>query len=649
MPGPSPGDFTYNYAELLSDGVPFSNITCLEVTLPSPCQVPAAKLRHVADKARVELGEHPLASNSSSANNACRDAHNFVNRWGLSWKIPYSYLPLHKDGVDIQVPYISPISFLKFLMTKHPELLHGGISDPELGEKYLESFWANYREAHPSHAMFQEAGHPDRKPCNTLCLGFHGDEGRGLKRGNTCVLMMESVLGLMETEKPKDSTRCQTCSLGKSTAKMFNLKEGYMDCSKCGGAPLCARLVTNYKQHSFLTKFVLSVLPHSYFKDTDFLDRLMDTICADFKDLFENGFELSDGKKIFASVVGFKGDLEWYQAIACLSRCFSKQIKIGEPMCHQCMAGKPSLPFEDTSHSPAWETTEFSERPWNDEPCLTSVPFDSQQPEKILRRDVFHNFKLGTLRDFIGGTVLLLCSLGYFTDPEDYNGRDALLARAHAHFRLWCHTTGKSPSLRSFTSTFFNITTWHDFAWVNCKGSDTSLCVSWLRVLTSTLLLDLKSEDHRQTLETMRRCAIEGERFFKIIYDHGLFLNRHCAAAVYESLHNFLDDFNRLAFLALYKHKYTAYAKKSKMHMMAHEKQDIRKMLMAGKRFVLSPLAFACEQNEDMVGRLSRLSRRVSQRWAAHRTLDLYLIQCKAVHRRYVKVRKTKLKCKTLR
>ena len=629
----------------------FCKSLCAPNSISHSCEVPAAKLRHVADKARGELGEPLRASQPSSGNNACRDAHTLVNKWGLSWKVKYSYLPLHIDGRDIEVPYISPKDFLKFLLGKHPELLLGGVDDLELGRKHLESFWQNYGEIHPEHVLFQETNHTERRLSNTLPLAFHGDEGRGLKKGNTCVVMMETVLGLMDPKTPKNFTRCETCFVGKGTANKHALKEGCMDCpSVSAEIPLSAQQVSNYKHHSFLTKYILSVLPHSYFKGTDLLVRLMEKLCEDFQDLFDSGVDFQGGK-MFAALTGMKGDLKWYQAIANLSRCFSKQLKVGEPMCHQCMAGTPDLEFEDTSHNPPWEQSEYTERPWEEEdpPVIARLPFDSQRPEMILRRDVFHNAKQGTFRDYIASTVLLLCKLGYFTDPNSGNNRDTLLERAHSHFRLYCHATGKSPALRSFSSSFFNVSRWTDFGWINCKGSDTSLCMSWLRVLTATLVLDLKSEDHRQTLEAMTRAAAKGERFFKILYSHGLWLSRHCTGAMYESLHSFLAAYNQLAFLSLYTHAFTGYAKKSKIHMLAHEKQDLRKVLKTAKHFALSPIAFACEGNEDMVGRLSRLSRRVSQKWAAHRTLDLYLIQCKTVHRRFQATRKNKLKLKRQR
>lgn len=575
------------------------------------------------------------------------NAHRFVNRWGLTWKIPFSYIAHQKSGEEFDVPYISVRDYVRFLVEKAPELLYGG-HDAETGGNHLAKFWENYELVHPTHAMFTEAGNSsERKPNNTFCLAFHGDEGRGLKRGNTAVIMFETVLGLMDPLNPKDFSRCDTCCLGRPMAKRFNCEHGCLECKKRSDEiPLAAQQVSNYKQHSFLTKWVLAVLPHAYYKQTDLLDRIIAITVKDFRALFEEGIVV-ESKKYFACLVGLKGDLRWHQEICALKRCFNKQLKVNEPMCHQCLAGTFDLPWEDTNVEPCWEASVFTVRPWDQTspPSIVGLPFDCETPEKILRRDMFHNVKLGTFRDFIAGSVLLLCRLGYFNLEGESSDRPTLLERAHSHFRLWCVARGKSPSLRSFTTLLFNITTWHDYGWINAKGSDVTLCISWLRTLSKGLLFDLRDPEHKDVIETIYGASVEGERMFKLLYGHGIWLNRHCAATLFESIHAFQLSYNKLSFLALYKYFYTAFAKKSKFHMMSHEKIDLRCCLdNTNVRYILSPLVFACEGNEDMIGKLCRLSRRVSQRLPAQRTLELYLIQCKTIHKRFQNTQKRKVK-----
>ena len=573
----------------------------------------------------------------------------------MSWKVPLSSLDgLKKDGLDVSLPYIDPKDFVRYLLEKTPDLLLGGASF-EMGEKHLKTFWENYRSTHPTHDIFQDQNHSYRTLSNSIPLAFHGDEGRGTKKGNTCILMFEAVLGLMDSKTHNKFSACDECYLGESVAKRFELCEGYA--SRCKhDPPLCTQQVANYKYHSFLTKFVVGVLPNDYYKNTSMLEKLLSKLCASFRELFEDGVTLSNGQRFFVCIVGFKGDLKWFEKVGRLQRCFNRQLKIGEPMCHECLAGSATAPFEDYKEDPSWGGTMYERRPWSESNPPTEilqVPFENLQgqrarPEMLLRRDCFHNTKVGLYRDFIGSAVLLLCSLGYFHVPRTIgkNNRPTLLERAHGHFRLFCHSTGRTPALRSFTTIFFNALTKSDFGWINCKGSDTSHCMAWLCTLTSGFLFDLKSPDHRTTIETIHETAVRGREFLNIMYSHGLWLPRHCAAAMHQSLHCFLAGYNRLAFLSMYKHSFTGFGMKSKFHMLAHTKIDLSVALRSGTLYIINPLVFCCETNEDVVGRVSRLSRRVSPKLPSQRTLQLYLIKCKAVYGRY---RKTKNVIKRLK
>ena len=569
----------------------------------------------------------------------------------MSWKVPFSSLEgLKKDGLDVSLPYIDPKEFVRYLLEKTPDLLLGGVSF-EMGEKHLNTFWENYRSIHPTHDIFQDQNHSYRKLGNSIPLAFHGDEGRGTKKGNTCILMFEAVLGLMDSKTKNKFSACDECYLGESVAKRFELGGGYKSHCKDHkhGSPLCMQQVANYKYHSFLTKFVVGVLPNDYYKTTDILERLLSKLCASFRELFEDGVTLSNGQRFFGCITGFKGDLKWFEKIGRLQRCFNRQLKVGEPMCHECMAGSISAPFEDYKETAAWGNTMYERRPWsesNPPSEILQVPFEGLQgerarPEMLLRRDCFHNTKVGLYRDFIGSAVLLLCTLGYFHVPRNMgkNNRPTLLERAHGNFRLFCHTTGRTPALRSFSTIFFNAVTTSDFGWINCKGSDAAHCIAWLCTLASGFLFDLKDPDHRTTIETIHEGAVSAKEFLHIMYNHGLWLDRHCAAAMHQSLDRFLAAYNRLAFLSMYKHSFIGFGMKSKFHMLAHTLMDLSVALRSGTIYILNPLCFCCEGNEDVVGKLSRLSRRVSPKLPSQRTLQLYLIKCKAVYGRY---RKTK-------
>jgi len=107
------------------------------------------------------------------------------------------------------------------------------------------------------------------------------------------------------------------------------------------------------------------------------------------------------------------------------------------------------------------------------------IPFETEGPndddnhdqsipvERVFRRDIFHNTKVGILRDFVGifvgSVIMLLCKLNYFNEAGQPNGREQVLHRAYCHFHLFGHTAGRSPGLRSFSAAFFNAPSWDCF------------------------------------------------------------------------------------------------------------------------------------------------------------------------------------------
>ena len=601
-------------------------------------EVPAATLHHFAGEARKEVCPD-LAKANTCRKNASRDAHAFVAKWGLSWKVPMSYVDHLVDGAPEQFPFLSPKAWVKYLLEKTPELVLGGCQNKDDGRAHLKAFWDAYSNEHPSHKLFWE-NRDGRLLENTLCLSLHGDEGRGLKKSNTTVLMLETNLGLdshNNMSRKRNLCACSECTISSDTAKRFCLGPGASRTPPPSG--LCSYQTTNMKQHSFLTKYVIAVIPR---KETHLLNSIMVEVTRDFISLFEEGVTLSNGERWFAAITGLKGDLKWFvEKVGFLKRCFNKQLATNTAMCHECLAGTSTHPFEDVSHNPLWGPTVYSERPFDVQPVACLIPFESTHEgdpaaERVFRRDIFHNTKVGILRDFVGSVVMLLCRLKYFHEGGEPNGREQVLHRAYCHFHLFCHTTGRSPGLRSFTATFFNAPSWDTFPWASSKGSDTSHLLAWIVVLVTGLLNDPKHPGHVNLLRYIKRTAVCARTFLRLIYGHGLWMNKFCIAAVYENIHNFLQGYNACAFLSMNQFKFTGFAMKSKFHMVAHAKQDIYRALQnSDAKFFLNMLIWGCEMNEDVIGKVCRLSRRVSTRKTAQRTMELVLIKSKALHRRW--------------
>ena len=582
--------------------------------------------------------------------NTSRDAHSFINRWGLAWKVPFSHIEREVDGELKTVPFLKPTSFVKYLLERTPDLLFGGCPEVRLGQQHLKTFWEAYSTVHPSHRLFAEQ-HASRALTNTVALCLHGDEGRGLKKSNTTVIMLETCLGL-DTHQHycvgRSSYECGECELKEATAKKFRTEAGFMP-RPADELPTCFYQRCNLRHHAFLTKFVLAVVP---MKEKVVVEKILTEITRDMICLFEQGVTLSNGQQWYGSITGLKGDLKWYQHIGGLERCFSKQLKVDEHMCHECLAGTRQFPFEDASDSPAWSQTLFKERPFSVRPVVCHIPFErdvldneageeqgSRPDERMFRRDIFHNTKMGVFRDFVASVILLMCKLKYFNEAGTSNKRDILIARAHARFHWFCKTTGRTASLRCFSEAYFNVKSWSCFPWASSKGSDTSHLLAWVHVLAVGALNDPLQPSHKLIFQYIASTAAAARSFTKMSYSHGLWFHPHCARVFYQELHKFLQGYNSCAFLCLNQFHFTGFAFKSKYHMVARMKYDTLSMLQAGA-MTINPQVWGCEANEDVIGQICRLGRRVDTRNTSLRTLQLYLAKSKALHRRFRKQKK---------
>ena len=312
---------------------PFFPILFWVLLCPWLSEAPAATLHHFGQIARDEVQPAGLG-NERCRKNASRDAHAFIRKWGLAWKVPMSYVETELDGDMVKFGYIKPSHFVEFLINRTPELLLGGCPTVQEGQASLEAFWQAYRHVHPTHRLFHE-NHPNRSLSSTFAIAFHGDEGRGLKKGNTTILMMETCLGVdswTNYVQGKSSLTCDTCELDEPTRKRIRGNPTVPKNHACFQT-------TNLKEHSFLTKFVLAALPR---KEKKLLEKVMLEIVRDFNALFTTGVS-AHGRQWFAACTGAKGDLKWIQHVGGLERCFSAQTAINKEMCHECMAGSAQL------------------------------------------------------------------------------------------------------------------------------------------------------------------------------------------------------------------------------------------------------------------------------------------------------------------
>lgn len=541
----------------------------------------------------------------TSDRNAERDMRKLFEELGYSLPIPVRVAEHPTESTkQIFTYHIRPQDWLEFWMNTNLQVL-AGMGDAKVNCK---SFWSLYQEQHPCHEVFQKhAGRLER----VLPIMLHGDEGKAVKRTNYFVMSMEGVIGAV----PDRTIRCD-CNQQLSQRQgvpSYGVANSDVDPALLDAA---RKMLTNYKGHSFLSRHLLFGMGGWVYKKRDDITQfLLSEVVQGIRSIFENGVRLSTGEVIFAAVVAIKGDMDFHKKITALSRSYKNLGTKNEiEICAHCLAGGPDYAFEDYADDPHWAASIYEARPWKvgAPPYFRGLPFGELSPERILAPDLFHNFKLGTGRDVVGGCLILLLRLGYFDHDGASKDITERFKRAHSNFALWCRVSGKRPGLHSFSKSFFAMKSLVSAPWAQSKGSDTILLLEWLVFVLQLQLSDPVVRGHDSLLRQMKQVCCAGLGL-RLVHHHGLFLERSCARLLYVNFMTLLRGYGFLGRRCM-ELGYRAFIQKPKLHALHHQAFALKCALERGQVLILSPQATACEVNEDFIGRVSTLSRRVGFR-----------------------------------
>ncbi len=170
----------------------FLTIYCMVLFAKASCVSQILTAQAVADDmgtARaVETGVQSWASCHPS--NSERDCQIVMKRQKTKLNIPIESILCN----GVQVPWISPESWLQFLVRKGlwPVLAGCELHDYDGARANWSEFWRKYEKVNPCFELFQEE---NVDYANTAAWFVHGDEGRTLKRGALMVTSLQSALG----------------------------------------------------------------------------------------------------------------------------------------------------------------------------------------------------------------------------------------------------------------------------------------------------------------------------------------------------------------------------------------------------------------------------------------------------------------------
>ena len=490
-------------------------------------------------------------------------------------------------------PWINPKTWLTYLLRMGLWHRLAGLhfDDRSKSGDVWEQFWNQYEQLVPD---FEAFSHPfDRK--RTAAVFLHGDEGRTLKKGGLMVVTFQSCLGF-----------------GFDQKRLKRRLDGSY------------KHLVNYVGHTFATRFVSIIVPKTaYEKNHSVLHGLMDHFGQHLGDLFTQGVQGSDGHVYRLCVIGTKGDWPFLVKVGKLTRHFSTTVKRGNQrappkgVCHLCLAGTNEFPYEELGElNPSWEATMGVREPWEATPLfLRHLPVDLAHPATHFQGDPWHTIHLGIGRGFITSTVCLALQLVPMRLMEEK--WDWLTN----HYFNFCkvekhqpHVTKISPTLMGYSDAGGPNGMWH-------KGALTTTLMKWLE----KLLPDLQMQPN-SPLEKAHRAAVQLNRMFSFLFNAGFFLDREEGLYASHLGKEWITSYKELAEIT-FARGWAMYPLLPKAHAFEHIILRMRREAMA-HHLTINPLVVGCQADEDLVGRISRLSRRVSIRTVSVRTFQRYLTQC---------------------
>ena len=582
-----------------------------------------------------------------------RDCLRIFRRYGLYFHVPISSLHVQSPGEEsgvgpADIPYLKISDFFKVLLKKHARLLFGGIPQGEDSKELLRIFWSRYKDYHPEHVIYRCCSEGERQMILPICL--HGDKGRGYQKSPVYCYSWEPVFGLPEAvrnagskadrirQNRRAAKQCHGGNLNATCSKRAREFSAFNEPSICEDTcSIKRRKLENFKFHealqpnfrgcSLLSHFLIGAVPSKVFKANPLIiPALQEAITKDLQFLFKEGVTVN-GTTFRACLIGSKGDFEeHYEAGNFVRYHGNVGTRNSNRMCPFCHAGDSAHPFEDVGSNAAWLQTVFETPPWETEPALAQAPFTDAKPASLFKVDMFHTLKYGFCRDLVGSLLLYLARLTYFDgDENESKAVDERLSRAFSWFSMWQLAFSKNSTLKRFSKSNLHCKKANQFPWIGGKGADTVLTMMWLDWFLAMCMRDPREPSHQELLAAMQETVKGGLSFIGVMHSHDLFLPPSCAAFFHRSGLRLLRGYAYLAQQAL-NENLNLFCLRPKIHYYDHALLELRCQLEAGHPWILSPAIFNCEACEDFIGRISRLSRRVSPRKCSERVIHRYLV-----------------------
>eukprot|EP00438_Fugacium_kawagutii_P029459 Skav209226 [mRNA] locus=scaffold293:68270:69547:- [translate_table: standard] len=404
----------------------------------------------------------------------------------------------------------------------------------------------------------------------------------------------------------------------------------------------------NAKGSTYLTRFLFTALPKKAYSGTnkENYDKVLELISDEIIDLMHHGVRVGD-ERFYPICLGVKGDQPALVKSGKFRRSFMN-LGANRGCCWECLAGFQDYPFEDVASGAAWESTVGLADPWlaNETSPLLRIPCQKYMPHALWKRDPFHAFKQ-TLGGHFAASVIILFSvdMGLFKVQGQHNDVDTLIGRAFDDFRFFImsewHGDGVNHT-KAFTRQTLHFPENKKFPYARWKGSDQMLIIRWLRQLVLfgpvvdqfsrsgiSMVVSPPQGWNRSFFEAVFLACEASITFFHDLHHEGLWLTPMVADAMANNCLKFCEQYQRLAQLS-HLRGVARFHLEPCLHTFRHFSHDIHMAMGKKCSRVFSPSAQTCEMDEDFVGKIARTSRHVHAGSMSRRTIDRYLLRCKA-------------------
>lgn len=142
-------------------------------------------------------------------------------------------------------------------------------------------------------------------------------------------------------------------------------------------------------------------------------------------------------------------------------------------------------------------------------------------------------------------------------------------------------------------------------------------------------------QDHKDLFKVMIQLVRNILDLQQLCQEHGLFMPKPCGERLHYLIMTICRSYHWLARKVILM-RISGFSLKPKYHALKHIAYQLRRELQTtSSQFVLNPLAFNCEGNEDHVGRVCKLGRSVATKTISRRVLQRYFLKTRALIKRH--------------